>query len=72
MKIIAPMLVLYSLLCLTAPDGSAVWLDAHQIVSLLRSHDDCAAGAKTKVTLSNGTIACVQETQKEVLTKLGQ
>lgn len=70
MKFIAPILVLYSLVCLTSPDGFGVWLEKNQIVSVLRPVGDCAPGSQTKVTLGNGTSVCVSESRKDVVKKI--
>lgn len=71
MRFIAPALVMFSLVCLTSPDGFGAWLQKEQIVSILHPVDgDCAPGAKTKVTLSNGTSVCVQEDRKVVVKKV--
>lgn len=71
MKFIAPLLVISSLVCLTAPDGFAVWLQKDQIVSILHPvSGDCAQGAKTKVTLGNGTTVCVQEERRDIVKKV--
>lgn len=71
MKIIAPILLLYSLVCLTSPDGFGVWLQKEQIVSILRpTTSDCAPGSQTKVTMGNGTSVCVSESRKDVVKKI--
>ena len=72
MKIIAPLLVLYSLVCLTSPDGFAVWVEKAQVVSVLRPAGDCHPWAKSKVTLGNGTTVCVQEERKDVVKKIDE
>jgi hypothetical protein len=73
MHFIAPALVLFSMVCLTVPNsGHGVWLSKDQIVSILHGEHDCAKGANAKVTLGNGTFACVQETPQQVLKKLDE
>jgi hypothetical protein len=71
MRLIAPLLILYSMVCLTAPDGvRGIWLQKDQIVSILHGEEECVKGANTKVTLGNGTSVCVRETPKETLRKI--
>jgi hypothetical protein len=70
MKIIAPLLLLYSLVCLTSPDGFATWVEKNAVVSILRPAGDCHPWAKSKVTLSNGSTVCVQEDRKDVVKKI--
>jgi hypothetical protein len=61
--------LLGGMVCLTAPDGTAIYLDKGSIVSLFKSVD-CAKGASTRATLVNGTSVCVQETQKTIVKKV--
>lgn len=69
MKYLAPLLVAFSMVCFTDPEGFAVWLDRNQIVSV--SHPrDCTAAAQSKVTAANGTFFCIRETIKDALVKL--
>lgn len=70
MRFIAPLLIIFSLVCLTAPDGFAVWVEKDAVVSVLRPTGECHPWAKTKVTLSNGTSMCVQEERKDVVKKI--
>lgn len=70
MRYIAPLLVLYGLVCLTSPDGAGVWLERNQIVSIVRPVGDCAVGAQTKITLGNGSAVCVSEAIKDVVKKI--
>ena len=70
MKYLAPILLVYGLVCLTSPDGFGVWLEKSQIVSILRPVSDCAAGAQAKVTMGNGTVVCVSEDRNTVVKKI--
>ena len=71
MQIVAPLLLLYALamVCFTAPDGYAVWVQREQIVSVSRPHE-CAAPANAKVSVSNGQFFCVREGVAEALKKI--
>ncbi len=68
MKYLAPMLVLYSMVCLTDPQGFAVWIDRQQVVSVSRSVD-CAPAANAKISTGNGTFLCVRETVQQAVAK---
>lgn len=70
MKYLAPILVLGSLLCLTSPDGAAMWLQREHIVSILRPTGDCAPGSQTKITMVNGNTVCVSEDRKIVVKRV--
>ena len=69
MKIIAPFLLILSLVCLTSPDGFAVWVEKAQVVSVFRAIG-CPASANTQVSLGNGLAVCVQEDRKTVVKKI--
>lgn len=67
MKYLAPFLILFGLVCLTAPDGFAVWVEKSQVVSILHPvGGECPDGAKAKVTLGNGTQVCVRNERKDI------
>jgi hypothetical protein len=67
MTYVAPLLILLGLVCLTAPDGFAIWVEKSQVVSILHPVDgECPAGAKAKVTLGNGTQVCVRDERKDI------
>ena len=68
MKYLAPILTLFGLVCLTAPDGNGVWITREQIVTVGHAAD-CGKGANAKLGLSQGTM-CVQETPQQVIKKL--
>lgn len=71
MHFIAPALLILSLVCVTSPEGFGIWLQKEQIVSILHPEDgECHPGAKTKVTLGNGTSVCVREERKAVVKKV--
>ena len=71
MNIIAPFLVILSFVCLTSPDGFAVWLNKDQIVSIHRPVDgECTATAKSRIALGNGNAVCVQEERATVVKKI--
>jgi hypothetical protein len=73
MKFLAPALVIFSLVCLTGPDGFAVWISTEQVVSVLHpTKDECAAGSKAKVTFGNGAAVCVLEERKAIVDKLNE
>lgn len=69
MKYLAPALLVFSMVCLTDPNGFGVWIERNQIVSVAHPID-CTKGANAKVSLGNGTFFCVQETIKDALIKL--
>lgn len=69
MKIIAPLLVIYAMMCFTDPDGFAVWIDRQQVVSVARPHD-CVHGANAKISTGNGTFVCVREGVREAIDRL--
>lgn len=71
MKWIAPLLLIWSLVmvCLTDPQGFAVWIERQQVVSVTHPID-CTKDAHAKIATGNGTFFCVQETVKDALTKL--
>jgi len=70
MKFVAPALILFSMVCLTAPNGvHGIWVQKDQIVSILHA-EGCPDTTNTKVTLGNGTSVCVRETPSEVLKKV--
>lgn len=71
MKYLAPFVLTVSLVlaCFTAPNGDGVWIVKEQVVSI--GHPDgCIQGAKSRVTLGNGTFFCLSDTIKEALQKL--
>lgn len=71
MKYLAPILLILSLtmVCLTDPQGFAVWIERQQVVSVTHPID-CTKEAHAKVATGNGTFFCVQETVKDALMKL--
>jgi hypothetical protein len=69
MKFLAPLLVLFSLVCLTSPDGQAVWVAREQVVTV-GPNRECTPAAKATLLLSNGSILCVRETVPEAHAKL--
>jgi hypothetical protein len=69
MKYLAPLLVLYGMVCFTAPDGFAVWVQKDQVVSVSRARE-CSVAAGAKLSTSNGTFLCVREGVAEAVRKL--
>lgn len=67
MSYLAPILVVTSIVmaCFTAPDGNGVWVAPNEVQSVSHAND-CAPGAHSKITLSQGSL-CVQETPQQVL-----
>lgn len=68
MRFLAPMLVLFSLICLTDPVGMKVWVMKEQITSVIPAAA-CGAGSNAKVNTGD-TFLCVRETVQEVVDKL--
>lgn len=68
MTYLAPILIVFSLVCLTAPDGNPVWVTREAVISVGNAAD-CAKGSNAKIGLNQGTL-CVQETPQQVLKKL--
>lgn len=69
MKYLAPLMVVFSMVCLTDPSGFAVWVERNQVVSVTHPID-CTKDAHAKVSTGNGTFFCVQESVKDALSKL--
>lgn len=71
MRFLAPILLVFSLVCLTSPDGFAVWLNKDQIVSVHRPVDgECSPAAKSRIGLGNGNAVCVQEERSTIVKKV--
>lgn len=66
MRIIAPLLLLLSFACLLAPDGSAIWIEKSQVVSISRPIQ-CPPASQSRVALANGSSVCVQEDHRAVI-----
>lgn len=63
--------LLLSLLLLTAPDGSPVYVIKSQLSAVLES-TACAVNSHAKLILSGGQPICVKETIKTVIKKLNE
>lgn len=70
MKVIAPLLLVFSLIPFTTPDGNPIYINRDQVVAITVAHSyDCKEGALTKIITSNG-YSCVKEILENVRMKL--
>jgi hypothetical protein len=69
MKIVAPFLVVLSLVGFTDPLGHHVYVARAQVVSVTEPID-CTKTAHAKINIGSGSFLCVQETVDEVIRAL--
>jgi len=65
MKYLAPLFVVFGLVCFTDPQGMDVWVSRSEIVTVLHPVD-CDKRANSKIITSNGFL-CVQEKPREII-----